>query len=126
MSEHVAIEKPLILGEKFEIYAGRYAVEPLYGNKHPLVQRFYQAMDRATGWQDLTLNALFVQAVLLDRPNEHERGQSAAAAYILGQYFALTIESSVFTQKKITTGLMNHDPRVEGPISASIPVLIAA
>src|SRR5690348_17126924 len=128
MPRNVETEKPLILGERFEIIAGRCMVEALYGREHPLAGRFYQAIDNAGDWHGcpplilsgkekaLTLNALFVQAALLDRPNDYEKGLSTAAAHILGLYFALVTQPPQLTPQAITTGLINRDPTVAEPL----------
>lgn len=152
MPRNPETDTPLVLGYKSAIVMAIIAVKEAYGEGHPLTQRLGAKID-VLDWhcegislegdeRDLTLRALYDCVVSTPRKlevrewiimppelsresHQDENWKKAQAAAILGDHFASLMEPT-FTAERIAVGLIEHSPEVDGPISASIPVVMAA
>lgn len=131
--------KPLVLTRKSEILMAKMGVKDTYGDQHPLAKTLWGILD-ALDWDDTTisidgqerdmvLHALTQRALRMPenplQPTADEGWKQKQAAMILGNHFASLMEPT-FTADMIATGLIEHDPDIQGPISASIPVFVPA
>ena len=130
--------KPLILSRKSELLMANIAVKDTYGNQHPVAKKMWGVLD-VLDWADTTisiegqerdmvLHALTERALRAPenslQPTADESWKQKQAAIILGNHFASLMEPT-FTADMIATGLIEHNPDIQGPISDSIPVFVS-
>lgn len=139
MSKNLEIEKPLVLLTRSEILVAKAALEQVFDHGYHRIRELRNAVDEEPGWKEefamvyrgaarATVLYALHEAVVAPDPSDNlevELWRQAGAARILGEHFA-SLMASTFTAKVIAVGLINHDPEIEGPISASIPVFMAA